>query len=152
MTFFFPLNIYDSWSVESMDAVLPVCAKSLQTCLTLCDLMNRSPPGSSVHRILQVRTLEWVAMPLSRGSSQLGIKPTSSLKSACSGKRVLYHQSHQGSSCLLHVCVNIYTHIYIHIHTCTYIHICTYMHTDICVYVCVCIYTYIHTVKKTANT
>ena len=37
-------------------------AKSLQSCPTLCDPMNCSPPGSSVHGILQVRTLEWVAL------------------------------------------------------------------------------------------
>ena len=43
-------------------------AKSLQSCLTLCDPMDRSPPGSSVHGILQARILEWVAMPSSRGS------------------------------------------------------------------------------------
>ena len=35
----------------------------------LCDLMDCSPPGSSVHEISQVRTLEWVAMPFSRWSS-----------------------------------------------------------------------------------
>ena len=40
-----------------------------QLCLTLCDPMDRSPPGSSVHGILQARMLEWVAMPSSRGSS-----------------------------------------------------------------------------------
>ena len=34
-----------------------------QLCLTLCDSMNCSPPGSSVHGILQARILEWVAMP-----------------------------------------------------------------------------------------
>ena len=44
-------------------------AKSLQSCLTLCDSMDCSPPGSSVHGILQARILEWVAMPSSRGSS-----------------------------------------------------------------------------------
>ena len=38
--------------------------------LSLCDPMDCSPPGSSVHGILQARTLEWVAMPFSRGSSQ----------------------------------------------------------------------------------
>ena len=38
--------------------------------LTICDLMDCSPPGSSVHLILQVRTLEWVAISSSRGSSQ----------------------------------------------------------------------------------
>jgi len=38
-------------------------------CLTLCDPMDCSPPGSSVHGILQARILEWVAMPSSRRSS-----------------------------------------------------------------------------------
>jgi len=36
-------------------------AKSLQSCPTLWDPMDNSPPGSSVHRILQARILEWVA-------------------------------------------------------------------------------------------
>ena len=45
------------------------CAKSLQSCLTLCHPMDYSPPGSSVHGILQARILEWVAMPSARGSS-----------------------------------------------------------------------------------
>ena len=40
-----------------------------QLCLTLCDLMDCSRPGSSVHRILQARILERVAIPSSRGSS-----------------------------------------------------------------------------------
>ena len=46
--------------------LLCVPAKSLQLCPTLCDPMNCSPPGSSVHGILQARILEWVAMPSSR--------------------------------------------------------------------------------------
>ena len=46
-----------------------MCAKSLQSCLTLCDPMDCSPPGSSVHGILQARTQDWVAMPSSRESS-----------------------------------------------------------------------------------
>ena len=41
-----------------------------QLCLTLCDPVNCSSP-SSVHGILQARILEWVAIPFSRGSSQL---------------------------------------------------------------------------------
>ena len=45
-----------------------VCAKSLQSYLTLCDPMDGSPPGSSVHGILQARILEWVAAHSSRGS------------------------------------------------------------------------------------
>ena len=41
-----------------------------QSCLTLCDPMDCSPPGSCVHEILQARILVWVAIPSSRGSSQ----------------------------------------------------------------------------------
>ena len=41
-----------------------------QLCLTLRDPMDCSPPGSSVHGILQARILEWAAMPFSRGSYQ----------------------------------------------------------------------------------
>ena len=44
-------------------------AKLLQSCLT-CSCLDCSPPGSSVHGILQQITLECVAMPSSRGSSQ----------------------------------------------------------------------------------
>ena len=43
-----------------------LCAKSPQSWLTLCDPVDCSLPGSSVFGILQVRTLEWVAMPSSR--------------------------------------------------------------------------------------
>ena len=42
-------------------------AKSLQSCLTLCDPRDDSPPGSPVPGILQARTLEWVAISFSNG-------------------------------------------------------------------------------------
>ena len=45
-------------------------AKSLQSCPTLCDPIDCSPPGSPVPGILQARILQWVAMPSSRGSSK----------------------------------------------------------------------------------
>ena len=45
-------------------------AMSLQSCLTLCDPMDFSLPGSSAHGILQTRILEWVAIRFSRGPSQ----------------------------------------------------------------------------------
>ena len=48
-----------------------MCAKFLQSWLTLCDSMDCSPTGSSVHGILQASILEWVAMASFRGSSQL---------------------------------------------------------------------------------
>ena len=44
---------------------LAAAAKSLQSCPTLCDPVDRSPPGSAVPGILQVRTLEWVAISFS---------------------------------------------------------------------------------------
>ena len=44
-----------------------VCVLVPQSCLTLWDPMDCSPPGSSVHGILQARILEWVVMPFSRG-------------------------------------------------------------------------------------
>ena len=46
------------------------CVKVLVThlCPTICDPMNCSPPGSSVHGILQTRILEWVAILFSSGS------------------------------------------------------------------------------------
>ena len=59
------------------DLTVCVPAKSLQWCPTLCDLMDYSPPGSSVHGILQARILEWVAMSSSRDLPDLGIEPAS---------------------------------------------------------------------------
>ena len=44
---------------------IAAAAKSLQSCLTLCDPIDGSPPGSAVPGILQARTLEWVAISFS---------------------------------------------------------------------------------------
>ena len=44
-----------------------------QSCPILCNPMDCSPPGFSVHGILQARILEWVAIPFSRGSSRPGL-------------------------------------------------------------------------------
>ena len=51
-------------------AAAAAAAKSLQSCPTLCDPIDSSPPGSTVPGILQARILEWVAISFSRGSSQ----------------------------------------------------------------------------------
>ena len=59
-----------------------MCAKSLKSCLTVCDPMDWNPPGSSIHWILPARILEWVAMPSSRESSNPQIKPMSPASSA----------------------------------------------------------------------
>ena len=44
-----------------------VCAKSFHSCLTLYDPVDCSPPGSSIHGILQAKLLEWIAIPFTRG-------------------------------------------------------------------------------------
>ena len=63
------LQTFLTHSVFRNQLTLCMHAKSLQLCLTLCNPMDCSPPGSSVHGILQARILECVAMPFSRGSS-----------------------------------------------------------------------------------
>ena len=52
-------------NISSDSAAAAAAAKSLQSCLTLCDPIDSSPPGSLVPGILQARTLEWVAMSFS---------------------------------------------------------------------------------------
>ena len=47
-----------------------MCVLVAQSCLTLCNPLDCSSPGSSVHGILQAKILEWVAIPFSRESSQ----------------------------------------------------------------------------------
>ena len=62
------------------ESVLPhpegcCCCLVTQSCLTLCDLTDRSPPGSSVHGISQARILEWVAISPPGDLTDSGIKP-----------------------------------------------------------------------------
>ena len=57
-----------NWEIM-IDIHTAAAAKSLQSCLTLCDPIDGSPPDSPIPRILQARTLEWVAISFSRGSS-----------------------------------------------------------------------------------
>ena len=64
-----------------------ICAKSFQLCLTLCDPMDCSLVGLSVHGIFQARILEWVAMLSFRGSSQ----PRDRTHVSCIVRQVLYH-------------------------------------------------------------
>ena len=58
-----------------------------QSCLTHCNAMHCSLPGSSVHEISQTRLLEWVAMSFSRGSSQ----PREQTHVTCIGRWILYY-------------------------------------------------------------
>ena len=63
-----------------------------QSCLTLCDPMDCSLPGSSVHGILQARILERIAIPFSRDLLDPGIEPRSPVF-----RQILYHLNHQRS-------------------------------------------------------
>ena len=61
-------------------------------CPTCCNLMDYSPPGSSVHGIFQARIVEGVAISSSKGSS----KPRDQIsvsRVSCSGRRILYHRA-----------------------------------------------------------
>ena len=63
-----------------------MCSVTL-LCPTLCDPTDYSLPGSSVHGILQVRILEWVAILFSRGSFQ----PKDRTYISCTGRQILYY-------------------------------------------------------------
>ena len=69
------------------------CCSVTQSCPTLCNPMDYSPPGSSVHGIFQARILGWVAIPFSRVSSRLRDRTQVS----STARQILYCLSHQGS-------------------------------------------------------
>ena len=87
-----------------------------KSCSNFCDPMDCSPPGSSVHGILQARILEWVAMPSSRESSCPGIEPTSLLSPVLAGG-FFTTKCHLESPCVcVCVCINmcyVYKYFYI---------------------------------------
>ena len=87
-------------SLQSPGHLLPMCLHIIfplhlsvavaQSCATLWDPMDCSPPGSSGHGIYQARILDWVVIPFSRGSSQLrGRTPISYV--SCIGRQILGH-------------------------------------------------------------
>ena len=81
-------------------------AKLLQSCLTPCNPVDHSLPGSSVHGILQSRILEWVAIPFFRGSSRLRNWTRISYV-ACVGSQVLYDCRHLGNPQAHHIQIQI---------------------------------------------
>ena len=89
------------------EATAPWCAparkinvKVIQSRPALCESMDCSPPGSSIHGILQARILEWVAILFSRGSSQPRDRTqVSHIAGGC--RRILYHLSHHGGPRIL---------------------------------------------------
>ena len=83
------LMFFAHWEALVVMSISPH-GQLFQSCLALCKPMDCSPPGSSVHRILQAIILEWVAMPSSKGSSPPRDQTTVSYIS-CIGRDFLYH-------------------------------------------------------------
>ena len=83
---------YSVWNQKINADTILCCAvlSHFSSVQLFCDVMDYSRPGSSVHGILQARTLEWVAMPSSRGSSQPRDRTCISC-GFCTGRLVLYH-------------------------------------------------------------
>ena len=136
-------------------------AKSLQSCLTLCDPIDGSPRGSPVPGILQTRTLEWVAISFSNAWKwKVKMKSLSRVRLLATP----WTTAHQalcpwdfpgkstgvGCHCLLQ-------YIYIYVCVCVYVHIHAYMyiHMCICVYTYMCLYernTWYFVMRKKGNT
>ena len=80
---------------------------SAQLCLTLSDVMDCSPPGSSIHGILHARIPEWVAISFSRGSSQPRDRTRVACVS-CIGRGLVHHWATWEAS-------QVYMHVHKHI-------------------------------------
>ena len=133
-------------------------AKLHQLCPTLCDPIECSPPGSSVHGVLWARILERVAMPSSKGCSQPRDQPLSLMSSMSAGRflpiwealTIIYHffnnippqekPPHMNSRSVEFerdkLCNACQTNTK---------HVCLYVCVYVCMYVCVCIDTHIST-------
>ena len=82
--------------VFKVERLVRACMISHFSCVWLCNLMNCSPPGSSVHGIFQAKILKWVAVPSTGDLPQPGIQPTSPAPQAHS--LPLRHQGSPGWS------------------------------------------------------
>ena len=107
-------------SCGSRAVAAAAAAESLQSCLTLCSPIDGSPPGSSVHRILWAKTLEWVAISFSTWAVEDRLNSCGALAPQhvgssqtrdhwtcvfCTGRRILYHWATREAPCL---CYNFY--------------------------------------------
>ena len=86
----FFLDTKKKYYMLQLHCVVLFCAKSFQSCLTLWDPIDCSPPGSSVQGILQARLLEWVSKSSSRRSSWSRNR-THLSRISCIGRQILYH-------------------------------------------------------------
>ena len=141
-------NIFDAYSfihlpqkgilIVSIFIVTAATAKSLQSCLTLCNPIDGSSPGSPVPGILQARTLEWVAISFSMHESEKRKSSRSVVSNpqrshGLQPSRLLHTWDFPGKStgvgchCLTtNNKFNIYIYIYIYTHAHTLTYICFY--------------------------
>ena len=81
------LKNLNEWRAEKIMECCVCVWTVTQSCLTLCNPVDCSPPGSSVHGIFQAGILEQLPIFYSRGSSQ----PRDQTRVSCIGKQILYH-------------------------------------------------------------
>ena len=102
---FHRLNVFSGWATHLVPwmllylTVACIHDKLLQSFLIVCHPMDRSPPGSPVHGILQAWILEWVDNSFSRGSSW----PRDQIQVSW---QILYHLNHQGSPIVAYILLN----------------------------------------------
>ena len=115
--------------------------KSLQSCLTLCDTVDCSPSGFSVHGILQATILERVSMPSSRGSSQ----PRDRTQISCMGRQVFTTKSPGKPHLYLYLsmCTNACQKVHIYKEMFVCIGLYKYTYVCKCTHLCMCLYLYI---------
>ena len=113
-----------------MSIYVCVCGKAIQSCPAFCNLMDPSPPGSSVHGILQARILEWVALPSFRGSSWPRDWTHISCDSCIAGMLIIAEQLQKPMSIYLSICVSMYVFIHTYTHTHTHTHIWVFQVTQ----------------------
>ena len=101
------LKFTKGWNLTSLPSLL-ICAQLFQSCLSLWKPMDCSPPGLSVHRILQARILKWVAFLSSRRSSWPRDQ-TRIFLHLLYCRRILYPLSHLGSPLLFSSTGNSYS-------------------------------------------
>ena len=128
--------------------ILYAAAKSLQSCPTLCDPIDGSPPGSPVPGILQARTLEWLAISFSsawkwkvkvKSLSRVWLLAIPWTTAYRAPPAMGFSRQEYGVGChrLLRCILYIYRQLYIYIYT-------IYIYKDNCPSMCVCVCVYIY--------